>query len=80
MGFDVFRNSQQGAGFVLCVVFSAICILATVLRVVSTKRAGHKIGMEDWFAVAALAFFLAYVGLFLNSKPCPILARAGAFN
>lgn len=65
MAFEVFRDSQQSAGFVLCVATLPSCILATVLRLVATKRANREIGVEDGFALLALLFFLVYTSMFL---------------
>ncbi|KUJ14102.1 uncharacterized protein LY89DRAFT_687351 [Mollisia scopiformis] len=39
----------------------SLAILATVLRFVATKVARHKYGAEDWCAVLATFFFIAYV-------------------
>lgn len=72
MAFEIFRDPQQGAGFVLCVVTIPICILATILRFSGTIRASRKIQWEDWFALLALIFHLLYATMFLFSKfPTP---------
>ncbi len=65
MSFQVFRDPQQSAGFVICLVTIPICIAATILRFVATSRARRKIGYEDGFALAALIFFLVYTLIFL---------------
>lgn len=68
MTLDVFQDRQQGAGWILCIIFGPICIFATLLRFVATSRAGRKHGWEDWYALLGLVFFLPYVGYMLWSK------------
>ncbi|KAI1392108.1 uncharacterized protein F4822DRAFT_389641 [Hypoxylon trugodes] len=81
MAFEVFKDSQQGAAFVICVVTTPVCILATYLRFVATKRAHRKIGIEDWFSLVALIFFVPYTLIFiylltrLNGKSLQELAK-----
>lgn len=62
MAFRVFDEPQAGACFALSLVFSPICIAATALRFLATRRAGRKIAWDDWHALAGLVFFLAYTG------------------
>ncbi|KAI1380098.1 hypothetical protein F4677DRAFT_405848 [Hypoxylon crocopeplum] len=82
MALNVLDDSEQGAGWILAVVFTPICILATVLRFVATKCGGRKIGWEDWHALLALVFFLPYVGYMLwtfsiiNGTPLLVWAKA----
>ena len=61
MGFHVFDDSQNAAGWLLSIIFAPICIVATVLRFVATKRSGRKLGLEDFWALLGLVFFLPYV-------------------
>ena len=75
MGFNVFNDSEAATGFVLAVLAMPICCLATGLRFVSTKRAGKKIGMEDWFALLALVTFLIYTSIDLWSECAAVLMR-----
>jgi uncharacterized iron-regulated membrane protein len=62
MAFRVFDEPQAGACFALSLVFSPICIAATGLRFLATRRAGRKIAWDDWHALTGLVFFLAYTG------------------
>ncbi|KEY73199.1 hypothetical protein S7711_04165 [Stachybotrys chartarum IBT 7711] len=65
MPFNVFHDPQQGAGFVVCVVTIPLCLVATILRFIGTIRASRNILWEDWFALIALIFHLAYTSTFL---------------
>jgi drug/metabolite transporter (DMT)-like permease len=69
MALNVFQDPQETAAWVVCIIFTPICILATVLRFVATKRAGRAFGWEDWFALLGLVFFLPYIGYLIYSKP-----------
>ncbi|KAI1148947.1 hypothetical protein F4825DRAFT_432145 [Nemania diffusa] len=53
--------------FIFSIIVSTACIVATILRFVSTRRAGRKLGLEDWFALGALLSYLTYVVLELIS-------------
>ncbi|ORY71957.1 uncharacterized protein BCR38DRAFT_418509 [Pseudomassariella vexata] len=63
MAFSVYNDSEQGAAFTLIIVTLPICILSTILRFTSTRHSERKVGLEDWFALLALLFYLGYVGL-----------------
>ncbi|RYP47492.1 hypothetical protein DL768_006464 [Monosporascus sp. mg162] len=65
MALHIFDNSAQGAYFVLLVVLAPICIAATILRFIATRRSGRAPALEDWFALAALIVHLAYTVLSL---------------
>ncbi|KAK5989623.1 Satratoxin biosynthesis SC1 cluster protein 4 [Cladobotryum mycophilum] len=65
MALHVFDDTQQGASFIVCIVSTPICILATILRFVATSHSGRKIGLEDWFALLGLFFFLLYTAMLL---------------
>jgi hypothetical protein len=68
MALGLFNDSQQAAGWTLSVILAPICTIATVLRFVATKRAGRKIGWEDWYALLALLSFLPYCVYMIWSK------------
>lgn len=76
MGLQVFRDTDQGAAFVLCVVTAPICILATALRFLAGRSRSRNIELENWFALAALLFYLAFVGVFLY-RESPLLTTPG---
>ncbi|KAI0450927.1 hypothetical protein F5B21DRAFT_407149 [Xylaria acuta] len=59
--------------FIFSIVLAFLCSLATALRFVASKRVLGKLGLEDWFAFAALIFFLGYTSLALASLG--VLAR-----
>ncbi|KAI0003533.1 hypothetical protein F4779DRAFT_601778 [Xylariaceae sp. FL0662B] len=65
MTFRIFSDSQQGAGFVLCVVTIPLCTVAIILRLASTRHARRKIGSEDIFALIALVFHLLFTTIFI---------------
>lgn len=66
--WDVFDRYEYRAGFFVCVITAPICILATILRFVATKRTSRKLGLEDWFALLALLPYLTYTVMFMWSK------------
>ncbi|KAI1394962.1 hypothetical protein F4819DRAFT_479949 [Hypoxylon fuscum] len=65
MGYGISQNSVYGAIFVLSVVTTPLCILATTLRFAATLRARRKINREDWCAFGALVIHLVYIALSL---------------
>ncbi|KAJ8064944.1 hypothetical protein OCU04_007248 [Sclerotinia nivalis] len=65
MGFDIANDSLQQTAFIIAVIGVALALLATVLRFVATKRAARKPNWEEWFAVLATFFYVAYVVPFL---------------
>lgn len=91
MALGIFDNSTQGAILVFSLVALPVCTFVTFLRFVSTRRAGRKIGFEDWFALGALIAFIAHdsmslVVLFMldggsfTSLSLPNLLLAGKLN
>ena len=68
MTLDVWRDSQQSAGFIICVLTLPICTIATALRFVATAKSKREYGVENWFALIALVFFLVYTSIFLYRK------------
>lgn len=67
MALHVDRNREQYTGFIVSVVFAPVCIIATVLRFVATRRLNRKPSWDDYHALLALVFFLAYIGYALWS-------------
>ncbi|KAI0469086.1 hypothetical protein F4859DRAFT_488485 [Xylaria cf. heliscus] len=61
MAFNVFDNPDQRAAFLIAVITSPLCILFIVLRFALAKGHGRKIGLEDWFALLSLIFYLVWV-------------------
>ena len=61
MAFHVLAAPENAAGWLLSIILTPICILATLLRFVATKRSGRTVGWEDWWALLALIFFIPYV-------------------
>ncbi|KAI2473090.1 integral membrane protein [Annulohypoxylon bovei var. microspora] len=61
MTLNVFNDPLQAAGFVLIIILTPLCILATVLRFVASWMTLHKTGKEDWLALGSLAFYLAWI-------------------
>lgn len=61
MAFRIADEPLQRTAFIVAIVGTALAILATVLRFIATKRSARKYGWEDWFAVLATFFFIAYV-------------------
>lgn len=68
MVFHVFRNSEQGAYFVLLILCTLSCVVALVLRFVATRRSDRRAGAEDWLALVAVLVFLAQIGFALAGK------------
>jgi len=66
---------------VVAVVCVALALTALVLRFVATTRVARRVGWEDWFAVLATVFFIAYAVPFLyllvvsNGKPSADLTK-----
>ncbi|KAF3018237.1 hypothetical protein E8E14_013227 [Neopestalotiopsis sp. 37M] len=60
MAFHVFDSPDQRAAFFICVIVSPLCIVLILLRFLLAKRNGRKIGLEDWFALLSLVFFLVW--------------------
>ncbi|CAJ2510909.1 Uu.00g065340.m01.CDS01 [Anthostomella pinea] len=58
MAFLVFQDPLHGAFFVLVLILMPMSIVATGLRFLATKYSGRKPGLEDWFALLALLFYL----------------------
>ncbi|KAI1452555.1 hypothetical protein F4805DRAFT_446956 [Annulohypoxylon moriforme] len=81
MALNVFYDPQEAAGWILSVILAPICIIATGLRFLATKRGGRKLGWEDWYALAALVFFLPYVGYLIwiltlaNGRPLTVFIK-----
>jgi integral membrane sensor domain MASE1 len=50
---------------VLVTVFGALAITAVVLRFVARSRTKAHYGADDWFALVALAGFLAFSGVII---------------
>ncbi|PHH61184.1 hypothetical protein CDD81_707 [Ophiocordyceps australis] len=65
MSFDIANNSLQQTAFILTVVAAAVAMAATALRFAATRCAHRKFSWEDWFAVLATLFFVAYAVPFL---------------
>ncbi|KAK4169899.1 hypothetical protein QBC43DRAFT_38934 [Cladorrhinum sp. PSN259] len=63
MAFYVFDEGEQCANFMVAVVAVPITITVVLLRVLSTVRAGKGVGLENWFALLALAAFLFYAAV-----------------
>ncbi|KAF3763034.1 hypothetical protein M406DRAFT_322988 [Cryphonectria parasitica EP155] len=57
---DVIQDPSEGKIIILVLITIPLCILATILRVVATKRGGRKLAWDDLFAVLALVGFLVY--------------------
>lgn len=68
MAFRVFEDAVNGTLFVFILVCTPIVILVTFLRFVATKKAQRKFGLEDYLALLALLFNLAFNALILWSK------------
>jgi hypothetical protein len=73
---DVIENNSQGSLIILIIITMPICIVATVLRFVGTRKAQRMPGWDDWFAVLALIPYLVYalitvVGKFLSDCKSP---------
>ncbi|XXH02010.1 hypothetical protein Hte_008375 [Hypoxylon texense] len=86
MALSVFNDKLQGSLFVVLAVFTPIAILATILRFVASRIAGKKINREDWLALGALVFFLAYVACaalvlsYLNGQTADTLSFEAVTN
>ncbi len=65
---DIISIPSQRHIIILCIVTIPLCIAATILRLVATKRAGRKFAWDDLFAVLALVGFLGYACTPLASK------------
>jgi hypothetical protein len=60
MALNVWDNQEQTIGFVLCLIFAPVSVLATILRFVATRRFNRPYGWDDWHALIAEIIFLAY--------------------
>ncbi|CAH0003356.1 unnamed protein product [Clonostachys byssicola] len=58
-GFHVFDSTLHGAAFVVILALTPITLLATGLRF-AASRISNGVGKEDWLALAALIFYLAW--------------------
>lgn len=76
MAFQVFENANQGANFVITLVTMPICALVTIIRFAVIMRSGRKMGLEDWFAFAALFPYLAWAVYGLVRKLAMSLCRS----
>lgn len=65
MGLHIADSSLQETAFIVAVVGVSLAILATILRFVATRLARRKPSWEDWCAVLATFFYIAYVVPFL---------------
>ncbi|KAG6354079.1 hypothetical protein INS49_005050 [Diaporthe citri] len=57
---NIFNTSIQGVYFVILIIFAPFCTLAVALRFIACRKAGRKLGLEDWFALCALIVYLAF--------------------
>jgi hypothetical protein len=62
-----FTDTTTTAIFALCIATAPICILAVLLRFIAARSVGRKQTTEDWFAYAAVAVHLIYIGISLRS-------------
>lgn len=56
----ILHNVSEGPIMVLLIITMPLCIAATALRFVATRRSGRRIGWEDTCDALALLAFLAY--------------------
>jgi len=56
----ILHNVSEGPIMVLLIITMPLCIAATALRFIATRRSGRRIGWEDVCAALALLAFLAY--------------------
>ena len=73
--FNVFADSLALSSFVIFVVSTPLCTIATALRFVASRYAAGKPRIEDWLALGALAFLLAWIGICIQSicgRPSPM--------
>ena len=57
---DIINDPSTRKIVILSLVTIPLCIVATILRFVATKRSRRKFGWDDLFAVLALAGYLVY--------------------
>ncbi|KAF2235728.1 hypothetical protein EV356DRAFT_499344 [Viridothelium virens] len=60
MVIHILDRPENAAGWVLSIILTPICVVATALRFVATKRSRRDPGWEDWWALLALIFFIPY--------------------
>lgn len=57
---DALSDPAQGQILIGSIVTVPLCVLATILRLVATRRSRRNFGWDDLFAVLALLGFLVY--------------------
>lgn len=73
---DALSDPAEGQIVIVSIVTVPLCILATILRLVATRRSRRKYGWDDLFAVLGLLGFLVYACTPLAGKSSDAL-RAG---
>lgn len=68
MGFEIAKDSLQQTAFIVAIVGTVLCIIATVLRFIAMQRTNRQPGWEDWFSVLATLFYILFVIPLLYSK------------
>jgi hypothetical protein len=66
---DIIAEPGIGQIVIISLVTIHLTIIATVLRLIATKRAGRKLSWEDLFAVLALVGHLGYTITPLGAVP-----------
>ncbi len=64
----LFANPVLQAGFAVTILFTPICIAVTGMRFWAARLTKRSVGMEDWFALGALVFYLLWVIFLALSK------------
>lgn len=60
MAWGIFNDPVQSLVFAVSLVFTPICVIATALRFIASRVSLGKIGIEDWFALGALVFYITW--------------------
>lgn len=70
---DIMSDPAEGEIIIISIIAIPLCLLATILRLVATKRSGRNFGWDDLFAVLALVGFLGYaITPFVGEPPTNI--------
>ncbi|KAI0379565.1 hypothetical protein F5Y04DRAFT_259372 [Hypomontagnella monticulosa] len=71
MTFRLYENKLQWAEFWIIILALVLAIVFTALRFAATRRGKRSLGLEDWMALAALAFFTMFsASCLLALLPC----------
>lgn len=66
---NLVNDPAEARLIILVLVLIPLCIVATLLRLVASKRSRRRFGLDDLFAMLALVAFLIYACTPIVGKP-----------